>query len=145
MTGTEFYNVAVALQAKGGPAELRSATSRAYYGAFHRAHELLVSIGIRLPQGPECHTKLRWVLEQSGDPDVTRASSKLNSLREARNDADYNLAAAKPEGMKTVAINLATAKEIIDCIDLCFAGRPKAGIHANMKAYAKETLRLTVS
>jgi len=145
MTGTDFYHLAVSLQAKGGPAELRSATSRAYYGAFHRAHELLASIGIRLPQGPECHAKLRWILEQSGDSDVIRTSSKLNSLREARNDADYHLAAAKPEGGKTVAVNLATAKEILDCIDSCFAGGPKSGIHANMKSYAKDMLKLAVS
>jgi hypothetical protein len=63
MTGVDFYNLAVALRAKNSPAELRSATSRAYYGAFHKAHELLSTIGIALPQGPECHVKLRWILE----------------------------------------------------------------------------------
>jgi hypothetical protein len=66
-------------------------------------------------------------------------------LREARNDADYNLSATKPESQKTVAVNLATAKEIMDCLDGCFPGKPKAGVHAKMKKYAKDTLRLSVS
>ncbi len=97
-----------------------------------------------MPGGPECHKKLRWILEQAGDPEVVRASSKLNSLREARNDADYDLAAVKPERAKTVAVNLAAAKEVMDCIDSCFAGQSKAGIHGNMKNYAKDTLGLAV-
>ena len=98
-----------------------------------------------MPGCPECHKKLRWILEQSGDMDVVRASSKLNSLREARNDADYDLSAAKPERAKTVAVNLAAAKEVMDCIDSGFAGQPKAGIHANMKTYARDILGLAVS
>ncbi len=76
---------------------------------------------------------------------MTRASSKLNSLREARNDADYHLTVFKPESAKIVAINLATAKEIMDCMDSAFAEKSKAGIHASMKKYAKDTLRLSVS
>ena len=98
-----------------------------------------------MPGGPECHKKIRWILGQAKDSDVARASAKLNSLRDARNDADYDLAAAKPENAKIVAVNLAAAKEVIDCIDTCFAGHPKAGIHANMKEYAREILKLQVS
>jgi uncharacterized protein (UPF0332 family) len=144
MDGSHFYTLATTLAAGSAPAEMRSATSRAYYGAFHRACELLRSIGIGLPGGPECHKKLRWILEQSGDVDVVRASSKLNSLREARNDADYDLAAAKPERAKTVAVNLAAAKEVMDCINSCFTGPSKVSIHANMKKYASDILGLTV-
>jgi hypothetical protein len=44
-----------------------------------------------------------------------------------------------------VAVNMATAKEVMDCIDYCFIGQSKSGIHSNMKKYARDTLGLTVS
>ena len=113
--------------------------------AFHKARELLQSIGIGLPKGPECHTKLYHVLSQANDPEVQRASAKLNSLREARNDADYDLTDSRPENKKAVAIHLAAAKEVIACMDACFAGQPKAGIHADLRAYARDVLKLSVS
>jgi uncharacterized protein (UPF0332 family) len=71
MKGEAFYSLAVELAAGGKPEQLRSATSRAYYGACHKACEVLLSIGIALPSGPESHAKLRWILNNSGDSDVT--------------------------------------------------------------------------
>ena len=145
MTGADFYNLALALQAKGGPAELRSATSRAYYAAFHRAHELLSSIGIRLPQGPSA---IRSCAGFWSNPGIRTLHEPVpSSIRCAKRGTTPITTLPPPieEGSKTVAVNLATAKEIMDCIDLCFAGRPKAGIHANMKRYAQETLKLAVS
>jgi hypothetical protein len=97
MNGADFYHLAMSLAGGTQPAELRSATSRAYYGAYHTAYELLTSCGIALPGGPECDTKVRWILDQSGDMDVKTASGKLASLRIARNDADYELSEKKPE------------------------------------------------
>lgn len=144
MNGSDFYTLAIALQSAGGPAELRSATGRAYYGAFHRASEMLLSIGIRLPAGPECYTKIRMILSQARDTDVIEAADKLNSLRTRRNKADYDLTDPAPEVPKTVSLNLARARQIIDCIDACFPGKPKASIHAELRSYARDTLRLDV-
>lgn len=51
MDGTDFYDLARSLGQGALPAERRTATSRAYYGAYHTAYELLSSIGVTLPRG----------------------------------------------------------------------------------------------
>lgn len=145
MNGADFYALAEQLSAGSKPAEMRSAISRAYYGAFHRARELLVSIGIVLPKGPECHTKIPFVLENAGDADIAKAGSKLSSLRAVRNDADYALQKLEFEQKKTVVVQLQIANQIILSVESCFSGQPKAGTHAAMRDYAKDVLRLTVS
>jgi uncharacterized protein (UPF0332 family) len=125
MDGEHFYALAVQLSSGMSAAELRSATSRAYYGAFHKAHELLQSIGITLPTGPECHQKVCFILGNSDDPDVRTVSTTLASLRNARNDADYDLAKTEPESKRSVVINLHRADQIICCIRSCFSGGAK--------------------
>jgi uncharacterized protein (UPF0332 family) len=142
MNGSDFYTLAVALSSGNSPAELRTVTSRAYYAAFHQANELLRSIGIHLPSGPESHKKLRWILDQADDLEVRAASAKLTSLRNARNDADYELADSKAESRKNVALSLHAANEIIACIASCLTGGPKAGIHDGLRQYAKGVLKL---
>ena len=144
MDGRDFYNLAVELSAKDRPEELRSATSRAYYGAFHRVSEYLRSIGISLPTGPECHRKVRWMLDNSGDGDIVVASGKLSTLRTARNGADYDLANVALETKKTVAINLHLARQVMSCIDQCVPGQPKEPVRVALRTYAKSTLGLSV-
>jgi uncharacterized protein (UPF0332 family) len=144
MEGDDFFRLAVQLSSGTTPAELRSATSRAYYGAFHKTRELLESIGITLPAGPECHQKVCFVLANAGDPDVRTASSLLSSLRTARNAADYDLAKAEAETKRSAAINLHRADQIIGQIRLCFPGGAKAGAHGAMRDFARDTLKLPV-
>jgi uncharacterized protein (UPF0332 family) len=143
MNGTQFYNFAVPLAKGPGPAEHRSCTSRAYYGAYHRARELIEHYGVSLPGGPEWHKKVRWILDQSKDDAIKKASAKLNSLRDARNDADYELSDPKPENVKIVEYNLRTAKEIIDLVDTCIASGKAPG-RAAIREYSKGVLKLTV-
>ena len=49
MTGKEFIVLAERLAAEAGPAECRSAVSRAYYGAFHAALAGVPPLGGILP------------------------------------------------------------------------------------------------
>jgi uncharacterized protein (UPF0332 family) len=144
MEGDDFLSLAVRLSSGTSAAELRSATSRAYYGAFHKARELLESIGIALPTGPECHQKICLVLANADDPDVRTASSILSSLRTARNSADYDLAKAEVETKRSVVINLHRADQIMGCMRLCFAGGAKAGVHDALRNYARNILKLQV-
>ncbi len=97
MTGKEFIVLATKLAAEAGPAECRSAVSRAYYGAFHAAVALLARAGILLPPGPEAHQKVRFCLLQSGELPGTEAGEKLESLRRDRNFADYDLRQSRSE------------------------------------------------
>jgi uncharacterized protein (UPF0332 family) len=144
MDGDHFYTLAVQLSSGTHAAEFRSATSRAYYGAFHKARELLESIGITLPPGPECHQKVCLILGNANDPDVQKASSKLTSLRKARNDADYDLAKVEAETKKSAVFNLHRADQIMGCMRLCFAGCAKAGVHDALRNYARNILKLQV-
>ncbi|HEY5316041.1 MAG TPA: hypothetical protein VIK18_26170 [Pirellulales bacterium] len=143
MNGTQFYSFAISLAKGPGPAEFRSCTSRAYYGAYHRARELIEHYGVSLPGGTEWHKKVRWILDQSNDAAIKKASAKLNSLRDARNDADYQLSDLQPENARSAEFNLRTAKEIIDLVDAYIASGKSPGRTA-IREYSKDTLKLIV-
>ena len=145
-SANDIYAVALDLYLSEtqSPAKLRSSISRFYYAAFHRASEMLRSIGITLPKGPECHAKLQFLLSQSGDTDLVSAGTKLGELRTARNEADYDLANMKAESPRHAEFCFHVAARIISCIDLCFSGGPKANVHAAIRKYAKDVLKLQV-
>jgi hypothetical protein len=145
MNGKDFYSLAVSLAAGSTPAEMRSSISRAYYGAFHRACELLEHWRIALPLGPECHTKVRFLLEQSGDAEIAAVSSKLSTLRIARNNADYALKRAQAETRKIVAVQLQAADDVISCLDGYFLGDTVNSISEPVREYARSVLRLPVT
>ncbi len=90
MDDTGFLNVADALSAGDTEAEWRSAISRAYYAAFHKARSLLLRYGFRVPQGDQAHAYLWLRLSNAGHPDVMNAGRNLNHLRGVRNLADYD-------------------------------------------------------
>lgn len=138
MTGADFYQLAVALGSGSSPAELRSATSRAYYGAFHMACAMLRDAGIVLPKDAACHEKDPQILGNSGDPEVIAAASKLGSLRTNRNDADYRLDKRSPERSQTVQLHLRVAGDIIECLRQCSSDGAKAGIRDAVRAYASK-------
>jgi len=145
MRGIAFFEYALRQSAESGPAELRSATSRAYYGAFHAALELLQGIGIQLPKGPECHTKLRFILDNSGDADLLTASAWLSLLRAQRNLADYDLGKPEPERKSTVILNLHRAQEVISLLAKTSALQDESiGLRTVVRQYAKDVLGLTV-
>ena len=144
MQGAEFFELSQRLASGTTAAEMRTATSRAYYAAFHKASELMRSIGILLPLGPECHTKVLHLLSHSEDADVVTAGSRLTALRSARNAADYELNNPDAEQKKPVYRHLRRAKEIMDSIDACFAGGTKASVHEPIRKYARDVLRLPV-
>ena len=145
MDAAEFQTLAIRLCAGSQPAELRSATSRAYYAAFHTALGFLRSIGISIPSSPEFHTKVCYALENSGDSEVSIAGRKLTSLRRERNISDYDLSKMKAEDKQVVGNNVRSANDVIDCINRCIAGGPKAGVHPAIRKYAKDVLGLIVT
>jgi uncharacterized protein (UPF0332 family) len=146
MTGDDFYVLAtdLLLSENSTAARLRTSVSRAYYAAFHRASALLSSIGIVLPKGAECHSKLVYVLSNSSDADVAIVGTKLAALRRARNEADYDLSKATMENAAKVEFQMRVASEIIACIDECLAGGSKVAVHPSLRKYASEVLRLPV-
>lgn len=147
MEPREFISLAIRLSSSQREADLRSAVSRAYYGAFHVACEFLENCGIQLSgkdlYGAEVHKKVRFCLRESGDFDAAKAREKLGSLRDKRNQADYDLKGTQFDG-RTVALQLRITQEIVDVVDRCRQGASSAAICDNMKAYARDVLRLSV-
>ena len=86
--------------------------SRAYYGAFHLARDFVESCGVTLPKTAKAHDKLQWCLAQSGRIQLPPVAERLNSLRAARNVADYDLTSwwFSKRGSVLVAIRRSLAK-----------------------------------
>lgn len=147
MEPREFISLAIRLSRSQREADLRSAISRAYYGAFHVACEFLESCGIQLSgkvlHGADVHKKVRFCLRESGDFDAAKAAEKLGSLRDKRNHADYDLKGPEFDG-RTVALQLRITQEIVDVVDRCRQGPTFAAIRDNMKVYARDVLRVPV-
>lgn len=92
MDPNEFISVATQLLAGQGEGRLRSAVSRAYYGAFHVARQFVADCGVIVPIDPLSHRNVQWCLANSAEPPLEEVARRLRSLRDARNDADYELA-----------------------------------------------------
>ena len=90
MDETGFLELADELSTGSRQADWRTAISRAYYAAFHKARALMRQGGFRVPDAEKAHAYLWLRLSNSGHPDVSNAGARLNRLRSMRNWADYD-------------------------------------------------------
>ncbi len=143
MTGRDF--VACAEQFAQGPteAELRSAVSRAYYGAFHEALVLLKTCGIWLPKTEQIHMKVGYCLQDCGDPDAAEAGRELELLKSKRKVADYDLDDDRFTASRAVRLEIARARRILETVDRCRT-QAAADFRTKIRAHAK-LLGLTIS
>ena len=93
MIGDDFIAYAGKIAALHGmdPAGARSCVSRAYYGIFHSASELLASRQIFIPKGENAHKKLVMYFANCKNADAARFASHVGDLHERRKHADYDL------------------------------------------------------
>jgi len=92
MNGRDFLTLAYALLANQSEAAWRSAiSSRAYYATFHGARDLWEAWGFAVPRGERAHAYLWLRLSNCGNPQLAQTGAALNSARQARNEADYDL------------------------------------------------------
>lgn len=112
---------------KKTPASLRSAISRAYYGAFHTAIRFLDAMGIALLRTDSKHERVPDLLYHSGDVDLLLAGRTLVDLRSDRNLADYQLDDPDPEQESTARGHLQKARRVIGILNTCLAGKGNAG------------------
>jgi len=68
-------------------AKLRSAVSRAYYAAFHKAQKVVFPD--RLPEGFGSHREVIDELQRSDDPSRRQIGVEMNRLQGDRKKADY--------------------------------------------------------
>jgi uncharacterized protein (UPF0332 family) len=143
--GSDFLNLAIRLSGGGSEAEWRSAASRAYYGAFHLARDVVVSCGVALPKTADAHDKLQWCLSHAGDESLAAIASKLNSLRSSRNVADYDLLSLQFSKRDSVLVILRRTQQVVDGLAQ-FRSQPDfAEKRFAIRQYAKDTLRLSVT
>ncbi|HVC97114.1 MAG TPA: hypothetical protein VND64_25775 [Pirellulales bacterium] len=143
MTGSDFIAVAIQLLTTDNEARLRSAVSRAYYGAFHDVREFVESLGVAVPRY-DVHDKLWWCLRQAGERDAVLAGNALNVLRSDRNAADYNLK-ARLFTRDVVRVKVELAVKVVDLVDLCRGEPLRSRLHASIRPYAANVLKWPIA
>ena len=123
MIGQQFIQLAGALVANTGfgdaSARNRTAISRAYYGVFHSAVELLTVFAVHVPQNHTGHQVAYQKLFQSGVQPAREAARLLNDLRGERNRADYQLGNSAPELSKNARQCVEAANDFCTLVERC--------------------------
>jgi uncharacterized protein (UPF0332 family) len=145
MRSDEFLVLAVELVAAGSEARRRTAVSRAYYGAFHSAKELLTAAGITLPDTAEAHRKMQMCLKESRVEDARRAGDKLELLRGQRNRADCDLRTADFQRKETAESLLGVTQNLVAVLGTLRVEPAWSQFRSNVRTYAAQVLRLPIA
>jgi len=98
-------------------ANLRTATSRAYYSGHHVGAKILERMGCTITTGPSGHGDVWKRLQHSGDEELTVAGSQLADLYSNRIRADYRLKDGRAENQANVRGHIQQAKKIVEAIE----------------------------
>lgn len=111
----EYITLAKDLTLKSSPnqAELRTATSRIYYGAFGPCKN---GKNLQLVRGSDIHEKVIKSYKESEVSHEISIGNLLDNLRQRRNEADYN--AFMEFDKKKVEDFLITANKILEKLEL---------------------------
>ena len=104
------------LQGLSNEAQWRVAVSRAYYGAFCLARNVLQNEGKKIPETAEAHRAVVRILNRSSDRKRQQAGNWLKRLRQKRNTVDYNdqlSTQSPPKIRKKVESAITNAREIL--------------------------------
>jgi uncharacterized protein (UPF0332 family) len=121
MNAEEFIRLAGRLAASTAddPAAFRTSVSRAYYGVFHLARQLLDELGIRPSRSDNSHLYLQHFLHGSAQPNAMLAGALLGQMHSNRLRADYELD-DKDVGRRDVArYSVEVAHQLISLINAC--------------------------
>jgi hypothetical protein len=118
----------------------RTATSRAYFTAFHEARLFLGRLGFVVPRADQAHAYLWLRLANCGQPDLNHAGANLQDLRRLRNWADYD---NDRDFEHSIAFDqVLTAAGIIQLLDAASATPSVLGrITDAIKIYERDVLR----
>ena len=145
MIPNDFLDLAARLSNGANEADFRTSVSRAYYGTFHAAVQILVEAGISLPIGPESHHKVRLCLLECGERPGFQAGSELQTLRKQRNIADYDLRDSINQDEKNAQTQVQNARVILGLLDACRQEPARTRFRAKVRDYAANVLRLPIS
>lgn len=150
MNSADFISLAIKLSNSQQEVELRTAVSRAYYGAFHSVRELIENCRIAFPPkelfGADIHRKVRFCLANSGSVELLLIAGKLDIMRQERNLADYDLGTERFSfaNGKNVRTCVQRAIQIVDALQRSQADATFSQIRETLRAYARDVLRLPV-
>jgi uncharacterized protein (UPF0332 family) len=136
MTGRDFIDCAEQFAEGHTEAVLRSAVSRAYYGAFHEALSLMHSCGVWFPRTEQVHVKVGYCLRDCGDLDAAKAGQQLDVLRSRRKIADYDLSDNRFAASSAVRREILHARQILETFDRC-RKRATGDFRARIRSHAK--------
>jgi uncharacterized protein (UPF0332 family) len=134
----DYLPLAITLWDGSTEAEWRSASSRAYYAAFHVARQFLLGLGFTVPRADRAHAYIWMRLSNAGHLDVERAGTRLNHLRGERNAADYD--EHRPVVQLYAARHVQTAQEIIQALDAAAVEPVRTQVTDAMKIYERDVL-----
>jgi uncharacterized protein (UPF0332 family) len=137
MTGDEFVVCAERLARSSAEADLRSAVSRAYFGAFHAARSLLQDSGVRLPKTEQVHVKVGFCLQDCGEANAGHAGQQLEVLRLERRRADYDLDDGRFTDGRKARSEVARARDILGALDLCRIAPAATDFKTKVRTQAK--------
>lgn len=136
MNGAAFLNLAFQLASASDEPRLRTAVSRAYYGAFHQARELLRDAGVHVPSSEQVHRRVFQVFSNAGHPSTREAGKLLDSLKAARNVADYDLESTAFQAADGTRLTIDSAKRVVELIHDCRTGVDRETIRVALRQSA---------
>ena len=125
MLPESFLECARTLANGSGPADYRSATSRAYYAVYNTAVKLLERMSIHKPKN-NYHQILQQRLQLSGDTELKQIGSDLSDFHEERVEADYRLDSKRPENQSNAQAAVQKAEAMIAILAGCPTGGARA-------------------
>jgi hypothetical protein len=139
MNSREFLTLAQALFRDRGEAAWRLAVSRAYYAAFHVARELQDDLGFAVPRGERAHGHLWLRPSNCGDSPMATTGAALNTLRQDRNAADYDL--QRPLSQANATRSVRAAEQTILLLGAAATEPLRSSITDAMKIYERDVLK----
>lgn len=133
MNPAEFIRLAekLSVQQAAVPAVLRTATSRAYYGAFHLTRQYFISLGF---QPGASHDLPRW-LSNCPHELGTKLGNFLSELQTQRIKADYRLVEPQFESPRFAQLAVERAIDVERLLGECQSAEARVEIAAHIKAF----------
>lgn len=140
MDAADFIDFAGKMAAPNNsvPAQYRSAVSRAYYGCFHLAKELLGELRFHCKNRENEHQYVQRHFQNCKEEVAKSLGGTLSDLHEYRKQADYQLADMDAETHNFATTCLIMAHEIRSKLQTCRNSATLATVTKEMLQYRKD-------
>lgn len=135
MQASEFQDTAERLVQEQTEGDWRSAISRGYYAVFHHFRELFLSHGLDLGRSANAHSNLYIGLHNCGVAAAAGIAARVDSLRDDRVEADYELAPvlSQQDAMQSVQRARKIVEDFQNLLTTISAGQIVAGVREHLR------------